>query len=127
MTAMRSILLAALLAIPLPLAAQTPTTDGFVNGAKLKELCLAGTPDTPVSSTFVCIGYIVGVVDSLAGVQAMATECLFVMPRDITTATVADIVKGYMRTRKDEELAKRRASDVLWDAVMAAWPCPKKP
>jgi hypothetical protein len=124
---MRSILLAALLVLPLPLAAQAPTADGFMNGAKLKELCAAGIPDKPVASTFVCTGYIIGVVDGLAGLQAkIRNVCLFTMPRSTATATVTDVVKGYMRSRSDEELAKQRASDVVWEAISAAWPCPKQ-
>ena len=80
MNAMRPILLAALLALPLPLAAQTPTTDSFMSAAKLKELCFADTADNPVSSTFVCVGYIMGVVDTLASLKAWdQTECLFVL------------------------------------------------
>ena len=52
--------------------------------------------------------------------------CLFAMPRSTATATVTDVVKGYMRSRSDEELAKQRASDVVWEAASAVWPCPKQ-
>jgi hypothetical protein len=128
MNAMRSILLAALLALPLPLAAQTPTINSFMNGAQLKELCLANTADNPVSPTFVCTGYIIGVVDTLDSLKAWdQTECLFTVPRDLATIAMTEIVKGYMRKTDDAELAKRRAADVVRGAVIAGWSCPKKP
>jgi len=132
---MRPILLAALLALPLPLAAQTvggvlgpPTTQGLMNGTKLQALCATGTADKAVASTFVCAGYITGAIDSFAAAQAVAgLECLTKMPRDISPAALIEIVKDHMRRRTDEELAERRASIVVWDAVDIAWPCPKKP
>ena len=128
MNAMRPILLAALLALPLPLAAQTPTTDSFMSAAKLKELCFADTADNPVSSTFVCVGYIVGVVDTLASLKAWdQTECLFALPRDLGTIAMTETVKDYLRRQNDAELAKRRAADVVRGAIIAGWSCPKKP
>jgi hypothetical protein len=128
MNAMKSILLAALLALPLPLAAQTPTVDSFMSAAKLKELCAADTADNPVSSTFVCVGYIMGVVDTLGSLKAWdQSECLFALPRDLGTIAMTETVKGYMRRQNDAELAKRRAADVVRGAVIADWSCPKKP
>jgi hypothetical protein len=128
MNAMRSILLAALLALPLPLAAQAPTTDSFMSAAQLKELCLANTADNPVSPTFVCTGYIMGVVDTLTSLKAWdQRERLFAMPREWATIAMTDIVKGYMRRQNDAELAKRRAADVVRGAILAGWSCPKKP
>ena len=84
MNAMRPILLAALLGLPLPLAAQTLTAESFMSAAKLKELCADDTADNPVSPTFVCVGYIMGVVDTLASLKAWdQAECLLAMPRDL--------------------------------------------
>ena len=128
MNAIKSILLATLLAMPLPLAAQAPTTDGFMSGARLKELCFADTADNPVSSTFVCVGYIMGVVDTLASLKAWdQAECLLALPRDLGIIAMTETVKGYLRRQHDAELAKRRAADVVRGAVIADWSCPKKP
>ena len=86
MNAMRPILLAALFGLPLPLAAQTLTAESFMSAAKLKQVCAEDTADNPVSSTFVCIGYIMGVVDTLASLKAWdQAECLLALPRDLGT------------------------------------------
>jgi Ssp1 endopeptidase immunity protein Rap1a len=128
MNAIKSILLATLLAPPLPLAAQAPATDSFMSGVRLKELCFADTTDNPVSSTFVCVGYIMGVVDTLASLKAWdQAECLLALPRDLGTIAMTETVKGYLRRQNDAELAKRRAADVVRGAVIADWSCPKKP
>jgi hypothetical protein len=128
MNAIRPILLAALFALPLPLAAQTPATESFMSAAKLKELCAADTADNPVSSAFVCVGYIMGVVDTLASLKAWdQAECLLALPRDLGTIAMTETVKGYLRRQNDAELAKRRAADVVRGAVIADWSCPKKP
>ena len=71
MNAMRPILLAALFA--LPLAAQTPNAESFMSAAKLKQLCADDTADNPVSPTFVCVGYIMGVVDTLASLKDLGS------------------------------------------------------
>jgi hypothetical protein len=128
MNAIKSILLATLLAPPLPLAAQAPATDSFMSGVRLKELCFADTTDNPVSSTFVCVGYIMGVVDTLASLKAWdQAECLLALPRDLGTIAMTETVKGYLRRQNDAELAKRRAADVVRGAIIAGWSCPKKP
>jgi hypothetical protein len=128
MNAMRPILLAALFALPLPLAAQTLTAESFMSAAKLKELCADDTADNPVSPTFVCVGYIMGVVDTLASLKAWdQAECLLALPRDLGTIAMTATVKGYLRRQNDAELAKRRAADVVQGAVIAEWSCPKKP
>ena len=128
MNAMRPILLAALFALPLPLAAQTLTAESFMSAAKLKQLCADDTADNPVSPTFVCVGYIMGVVDTLASLKAWdQAECLLAMPRDLGTIAMTATVKGYLRRQNDAELAKRRAADVVRGAVIADWSCPKKP
>jgi hypothetical protein len=128
MNAIKSILLATLLALPLPLAAQALTTDSFMSGVRLKELCFADNTDNPVSSTFVCVGYIMGVVDTLASLKAWdQAECLLALPRDLGTIAMTETVKGYLRRQNDAELAKRRAADVVRGAVIADWSCPKKP
>ena len=128
MNAMRPILLAALFALPLPLAAQTPTAESFMSAAKLKQLCADDTADNPVSPTFVCVGYIMGVVDTLASLKAWdQAECLLALPRDLGTIAMTATVKGYLLRQNDAELAKRRAADVVRGAVIADWSCPKKP
>ena len=128
MNAMRPILLAALFALPLPLAAQTSTAESFMSAAKLKQVCAEDTADNPVSPTFVCVGYIMGVVDTLASLKAWdQAECLLAMPRDLGTIAMTATVKGYLRRQNDAELAKRRAADVVRGAVIADWSCPKKP
>src|SRR3954471_8810536 len=120
MNAIKSILLATLLALPLPLAAQAPTTDSFMSGAKLKAFCAADTTDNPVSSTFVCVGYIMGVVDTLASLKAWdQAECLLALPRDLGTIAMTETVKGYLGRQNDAELAKRRAADIVRGAVIA--------
>jgi hypothetical protein len=128
MNAMRPILLAALFALPLPLAAQTPTAESFMSAAKLKQVCAEDTGDNPVSPTFVCVGYIMGVVDTLASLKAWdQAECLLALPRDLGTIAMTATVKGYLLRQNDAELAKRRAADVVRGAVIADWSCPKKP
>ena len=128
MNAMKPILLAALFGLPLPLAAQTLTAESFMSAAKLKQVCAEDTADNPVSSTFVCIGYIMGVVDTLASLKAWdQAECLLALPRDLGTIAMTATVKGYLRRQNDAELAKRRAADVVRGAVIADWSCPKKP
>ena len=125
---MRPILLAALFALPLPLAAQTLTAESFMSAAKLKQVCAEDTADNPVSPTFVCVGYIMGVVDTLASLKAWdQAECLLAMPRDLGTIAMTATVKGYLLRQNDAELAKRRAADVVRGAVIADWSCPKKP
>ena len=128
MNAMRPILLTALFALPLPLAAQTLTAESFMSAAKLKEVCAEDTADNPVSQTFVCVGYIMGVVDTLASLKAWdQAECLLALPRDLGTIAMTATVKGYLLRQNDAELAKRRAADVVRGAVIADWSCPKKP
>src|SRR5215217_5692841 len=128
MNAMRPILLAALFALPLPLAAQTLTAESFLSAAKLKQVCADDTADNPVSPTFVCVGYIMGVVDTLASLKAWdQAECLLALPRDLGTIAITTTVKGYLQRQNDAELAKRRAADVVRGAVIADWSCPKKP
>jgi hypothetical protein len=128
MNAMRPILLAALFGLPLPLAAQTLTAESFMSAAKLKQVCAEDTADNPVSPTFVCIGYIMGVVDTLASLKAWdQAECLLALPRDLGTIAITATVKGYLLRQNDAELAKRRAADVVRGAVIADWSCPKKP
>ena len=102
---MKPILLAAILALPLPLAAQTvgsvfgpPTAHGFINGAKLQELCTAGTADNPVASTFVCAGYITGVV---ATAQAQIDLALDEQAAQLGAHRIA-------RRGRDSDIAVRR-------------------
>jgi hypothetical protein len=99
-----------------------------MSAAKLKQLCADDTADNPISPTFVCVGYIMGVVDTLASLNAWdQAECLLALPRDLGTIAMTATVKGYLRRQNDAELAKRRAADVVRGAVIADWSCPKKP
>lgn len=67
----------------------------------------------------VCIGYITGVSESLTRVLQFSGIC---GPAGITTDQVGQVVAKYLHNHP--ETLNESAVNVVWSALVKAWPCP---
>jgi hypothetical protein len=90
------------------------TTASFKNGTQLYQACTAASDSEKLSF---CIGYVMGVSDSL---QSLHLTC---SPKEATGKQVTDLVVGYLRDHPDAR--QFVAAQEVTLALVKAFPCNK--
>ena len=90
------------------------TTTSFKNGTQLYQACTAASDSEKLSF---CIGYVMGVSDSL---QSLHLTC---SPKEATGKQVTDLVVGYLRDHPDAR--QFVAAQEVTLALVKAFPCKK--
>lgn len=114
---MRLVALLAAMALLAPTA--TFSQDGganpaFKKGAQLYQACTAAADSQNMSF---CIGYVMGVSDSLQGLKLTCS------PKDITAQQVIDLVVDYLRSHANAQ--QYVAAQEVTLALVKAFPCRK--
>lgn len=111
---MRSLLLAAALALAAGPALAAQPGDYFYDGNKLHEAC-------QIDHGF-CVGYVAGIVDSYGYIASYSSGPLqFCLPHNATAQQVSDVAVKYL----DDNPAQRHmtAALLVLAAVKQAFPC----
>jgi len=90
------------------------TTTSFKNGTQLYQACTAASDSQNMSF---CIGYVMGVSDSLQGLHLTCS------PREVTGKQVIDLVVSHLRDHPDAR--QYVASQEVTLALVKAFPCKK--
>ena len=90
------------------------TTTSFKNGNQLYQACTAASDSQNMSF---CIGYVMGVSDSLQGLHLTCS------PKEVTGRQVVDLVVGYLRDHSDAR--QYVAAQEVTLALVKAFPCKK--
>jgi hypothetical protein len=69
------------------------------------------------------LAYVMGVHDGLQGLQDAMNACLVNLPKGVTAKQAADVVRIWLE--KHPERRHYRADNLVGQALMEAWPCPK--
>ena len=90
------------------------TTTSFKNGTQLYQACTAASDSQNVSF---CIGYVMGVSDSLQGLHLTCSR------KEVTGRQVIDLVVSYLRDHPDAR--QYVAAQEVTLALVKAFPCKK--
>jgi hypothetical protein len=103
------------------IAPQAPTHAGFMDAARLEELCRAEGPDS-ASARSLCLGYIVGAVDQVLNRSSRRGRPTVCPPADLTTKAVLQAVVRHSRFAATAKGIG--AADFVRFAMEQAYPCP---
>ena len=109
------VLIALLLCLALPASrAAAEMGAGFFDGNDLFEWCT--TRDA------LCTGYVAGISDELTDLEAIGAVTVTVCePKEVKVKQMAEVVTRYLE--KHPETRDRQASELVYRALVEAWPC----
>lgn len=121
MSLIRVFALGASLLLPLGSASAAPTQGhaGFVDAAKLMEICSANEDVEPILSS-VCLGYVVGAVDEMLAEDG-GEHRIFCMPDDLRAQDLVEVLRAQGSSVADEHSLS--GADFLRFVFEQAYPC----
>lgn len=114
-----SLLALLLVGTSLPANAQSVPVTVLVNGNEMLDWCTSPSSNAKLS---LCLGFIMGVMDSITTMQATNQAARQVcVPRGVTPGQAKDVYLAYLnRLPQERHLA---AGSTVWVAMREAWPC----
>lgn len=108
-----------LIGTSLPANAQSVPVTVLVNGNEMHDWCTSPNSNPKLS---LCLGFIMGVMDSITTTQATNQAVRQVcVPRGVTPGQAKDVYLAYLnRLPQERHLA---ASSTVWVALREVWPC----
>ncbi|MCF8532423.1 MAG: hypothetical protein K9G48_05435 [Reyranella sp.] len=116
----KEILVALLLAgTSLPATAQGVNVTVLVNGNEMHDWCTSSSGNAKAS---LCLGFIMGVLDTITTLQATNQAARQVcVSRGVTPGQAKDVFLSYLNQKPQER--HLAAASIVWVAMHEAWPC----
>lgn len=117
---MKPILLALLLVgTSLPARSQSVPVTVLVNGNEMLDWCTSSTSNAKHS---LCLGFIMGVLDTITTMQATnQAQRQVCVPRGVTPGQAKDVYLAFLNQKPQER--HLAAGSTVWVAMREVWPC----
>ncbi len=102
-----------------PATAQSVNVAVLVNGNELYDWCTSSSGNAKSS---LCLGFIMGVLDTITTMQASKQAHQQVcVPRGVTAGQARDVLLAYLNQKPQER--HLAAASIVWVSMFQAWPC----
>lgn len=103
----------------LPTMAQSVNVAVLVNGNELYDWCTSSSGNAKSS---LCVGFIMGVLDTIETMQASKQAHRQVcVPRGVTSGQARDVLLAYLNQKPQERHLP--AASIVWTSLHQVWPC----
>ncbi len=103
----------------LPATAQSVNVTVLVNGNELYDWCTSSSGN---AKTSFCLGFIMGVLDTITTMQATKqADRQVCVPRGVTPGQARDVLLAYLNQKPQERHVA--AASLVWVSLHEAWPC----